>query len=312
MISASKSVVVGTLLGFCLSWITGTLQKVQYGLNEKSCGLSVPEARIINGEVTSKLHVPWVVIVLRILDNFHVRSCGGSIITRNIILTAAHCVLTEEKGRSVRQLVVYYNSSDFYSGPCIDVKEGLIHNKYINVFQGYDIALLKLSSALPRFDRFVRSVCLPKRGAPTKAGPMLLPGYGTTSIENTLTDRLRFYTAQVFSDVDCDKGLHQEGQHTLNSDLVICSHSHFGMTWNGDSGSPVTAIMRNGKSTQYGIHSIGAENMDLPVPAMHTRVATFVRWIRKSLKHVDEWPMVVTEGPGNDEPLCNQLETAAV
>lgn len=311
MTSAPKSVVTILLASF-LSWITGSFQKEQYTLNAKSCGLSVPAARIINGKVTSKLHVPWMVLVLRILDNYDVRSCGGSIITRNVILTAAHCVLSEEKGRPVKQLVVYYNTSDFYSGPCIEVKQGVIHNKYIDAFQGYDIALLKLSRPLPMFDRFVGAVCLPRSGAPTKAGPMLLPGYGATNLENASTDRLRFYTAQVLSDVDCENGLHLQGRRTLTSRLVICSRSRFQMTWNGDSGSPVTTVMPNGKSTQYGIHSIGGKNMDLPVPTMHTRVATFVRWIRKSLTRVDEWPMVVTESPGNDEPLCDPLDTAAV
>lgn len=299
---------------FVLVWIIGILQgniqrssqDERYSVNTKSCGLSVPEHRIIHGKVTSRSRAPWIVLVLRTLDDSNVYCCGGSIITRNVVLTAAHCTQSENKGQLVRDLVVYYNTSDFYSGPCIEVKQGMVHSQYVDAFQGYDIALLKLSRPLPKLDRFVLPVCLPKNGAPTKAGPMVLAGYGTIDTENTFTDRLRYYTPEVLSEDDCDRGLQLEGHQTLNSELVICSRSKFEMTWNGDSGSPVTALMPNGRWTQYGIHSIGGQNTDLPAPTIHTRVATFIPWIMESLRHTHSWPIIVTEGPGN-EPLCSTM-----
>ncbi|KAL1417974.1 hypothetical protein MTO96_005961 [Rhipicephalus appendiculatus] len=297
-----------------LVWIIGILQgnirsssqEERYSVNTESCGLSVPEGRIIHGKVTSKSHAPWIVLVLRMVGHAEAYCCGGSIITRNVVLTAAHCA-QRKGGQLVRELAVYYNTSDFYSGPCMNVKEGMIHSQFVDAFHGYDIALLKLSRPLPRFDRFVRPVCLPKRGAPTKAGPMFLAGYGTTDTENTFTDMLRYYTPEVLSDEDCDQGLQLQKLNTLSSGLVICSRSKFELTWNGDSGSPVTAVMPNGRSTQYGIHSIGGPNTDLPVPTIHTRVATFVPWIKESLRHIHDWPIIVTEGPGNEAPLCRTM-----
>ena len=56
---------------------------------------SIPKMRIINGTETVKNEFPWQVGLI-VHDELGVRIkypvCGGSIISSNTILTAAHCI----------------------------------------------------------------------------------------------------------------------------------------------------------------------------------------------------------------------------
>jgi secreted trypsin-like serine protease len=52
--------------------------------------------RIVNGEATEPDEFPWIVSLQALMRNNHgkkkwVHLCGGSLLTPNLILTAAHC-----------------------------------------------------------------------------------------------------------------------------------------------------------------------------------------------------------------------------
>lgn len=47
-----------------------------------------PDSRIIGGDVATIEDNPWQVS----LEAFGIHNCGGSIISPNIVLTAAHCI----------------------------------------------------------------------------------------------------------------------------------------------------------------------------------------------------------------------------
>ncbi|KAL1467851.1 hypothetical protein MTO96_041869, partial [Rhipicephalus appendiculatus] len=57
------------------------------------CGRSAPVGRVYNGKPISRESIPWIVHVLaskRVGGSGN--GCAGSIITSNVVLTAAHCV----------------------------------------------------------------------------------------------------------------------------------------------------------------------------------------------------------------------------
>ncbi|KAL1469815.1 hypothetical protein MTO96_024797 [Rhipicephalus appendiculatus] len=158
----------------------------------KSIVVPTVEAKAFVGEVDAALHhaadeffsreadrltegLRKVHVVGARLENRRI-FCGGSIITRDTILTAAHCVVS--KKFRIRPVTVYYNTTIVRRGPCIRVKSVVVHENYTNPFLGYDIALLKLAKPIPQFDRFVGPVCLPEQGEKTRKGPMLVAGYG--------------------------------------------------------------------------------------------------------------------------------------
>ncbi|KAL1469814.1 hypothetical protein MTO96_024796 [Rhipicephalus appendiculatus] len=261
-------------------------QASSYGINRPGCGRSEVLGRVINGSVASKLHVPWVV---HVVGTKHKRAqfCGGSIITRDAILTAAHCVVS--KKFIFKPIMVYYNTTIVRSGPRIRVQSVVVHENFKNVFWGYDIALLKLAKPIPRFDRFVRPVCLPQRREKTRKGPMLLAGYGRP-LYKKVGKRLLYYVTQAQSDAACTRNLGFEWGmfRMMKKHLLICTKHPRAMMYKGDSGSPVTAYSLRGRSTQYGIASFVRSNNAGYAPTVSTRVSMFIDWI--------EWALQMTHG----------------
>jgi secreted trypsin-like serine protease len=68
-----------------------------------SCGLSNAGSRIIGGSTTSQNQYPWLVGLLNGTSN--TPFCGGSILTNNIILTAAHCCKAMDLSRFTFRVV---------------------------------------------------------------------------------------------------------------------------------------------------------------------------------------------------------------
>ena len=51
--------------------------------------------RIIGGNLAANNSYPWMVALLRSVESTYRFTCGGSIISSNWVLTAAHCVYSE-------------------------------------------------------------------------------------------------------------------------------------------------------------------------------------------------------------------------
>ena len=73
--------------------------------------------------------------------------CGGSIISEDVILTAAHCV---GNAKNVAEIVVQMGHSNAEEGAFFKVKSVLIHPDYnpFNTSQLNDIALLRVNESL--------------------------------------------------------------------------------------------------------------------------------------------------------------------
>ena len=132
---------------------------------------------IIGGEYVTNPHkYPWMVNIESFSDVKPSSSCGGAIISENMILTAAHCV---EHGwfefMYFRKLygeyvdvaaVVRIGHSSLNHALTVKVKSKLIHPNYFaspgtrNENQTYDIALLELSEDL-KFNKEIQPIALP-------------------------------------------------------------------------------------------------------------------------------------------------------
>ena len=138
---------------------------------------------IFGGEyVTNSHEYPWMVNIqsleletIRSSENFpksvkivKVKSCGGAIISENIILTAAHCVddgwakysRNSEFKKTV--ILVRIGNPSLNQSIKVRVESLLIHPKYSNnsILPDRDIALLKLSQDL-KFNEEIQPIALP-------------------------------------------------------------------------------------------------------------------------------------------------------
>ena len=70
------------------------LSKIQL-LDHETCGQVAPEARVLGGSETSIFEFPWMALIAygtKCPDSQSMFLCGATVINKNYLLTAAHCV----------------------------------------------------------------------------------------------------------------------------------------------------------------------------------------------------------------------------
>jgi trypsin len=106
---------------------------------------------VANGDNADISKVPYQVSLMR--DNSFI--CGGSIISKNYILTAAHCV--SEDGTYKARVGSSYSDKE---GTVLKVAKVTIHPEYEKPPYNNDFALLRLKTPIKEFDDKIQSIAL--------------------------------------------------------------------------------------------------------------------------------------------------------
>ena len=131
-------------------------------------GISIVEA-IIGGESVLNPHeFPWMVGV-----RTKSGKCGGSIITKNLVMTAAHCIFNSKKELN-QEISILMGHSDISSALIKkeSIESVLVHPQNDNKQYYNDVALLRLTKDL-EFNNSVQPIALPNNGI---TGDLLLLG----------------------------------------------------------------------------------------------------------------------------------------
>jgi len=243
------------------------------GEHNKHTDDDVRRSLIVDGEATQPHEYPWQVAIEPI-------GCGGSIISREYILTAAHCV----DGASFFDVMAGAHNVRASSEPHrveITSYNGWTHPQWNTQDLSSDLALIELPSPM-EFNDYISPSCMPMAGDTADETELVtVTGWGKPSDSaGGISPVLRCVDdLPIISNKDCND------VYGIVGSGVVCIDTTGGKSsCNGDSGGPL--IMKAGMTkagqlwNQVGIVSFGSSaGCEVGLPAGFTRVEYFLDWI---------------------------------
>uniref|UniRef100_A0AB38ZES6 Venom S1 protease 46 n=1 Tax=Oncocephalus sp. TaxID=2944721 RepID=A0AB38ZES6_9HEMI len=248
-------------------------------------------ARIIGGQQAGVNEFPFMALLISENSKSKI-FCGGSIISKNHILSAAHCT------HGYTKIVVRVGEHDIRTTKetkatqIIDVKKVIDHPNYKENTVENDITILVLKESI-KFNNLVGPVCMPSSTSKSKNQQHLknyylkIIGWGLTndfSQGGRPSPVLKKATVKVIDMKICnilfsvsDKS-HKSQICTYNNDKSSCG---------GDSGGPLfrvdylTNMYVKEALTSYGYNCIGTD------PSVNTKVSNYIDWIEQVIKDND-------------------------
>jgi len=245
------------------------------------------DGRIIGGEEVSITEFPWQVSIVNANGHF----CGGSIINRWTVVTAAHCIIKRDNPDYERFIRVRVGSTQRTAGGSLkEVKKAITHPQYGSpTLYDNDIALLILTWPL-FYSKYVQPINLP---APQDELPVnetvVVSGWGLVDYyDYDLPDNLNAASVQIIARNVCAVAYKEfEEDDVLITNNMICAGilKLGGIdACQGDSGGPL-ALIDDDFPILYGIVSWG-KGCALPdYPGVYTRVSSYIEWITDNAKH---------------------------
>merc|ERR1712142_57398 len=268
-----------------LSWAIKEVKKngasTKKGTNidlKATCGIEGPAAaeRIVGGFEAEPNQWPWQVALF--VDNAWF--CGGSLISENYVLTAAHCV----DGASYYDIMAGAHNVREPSEPNrveITSFNGWYHPQWDPNTLSNDIALIELPSPIT-FNDYIKPSCLPSVGDTADPNELVTcTGWGKPSDSaGGISPVLRMVEDRpIITNSECN------AIYGIVGDGVVCIDTTGGKgTCNGDSGGPLNMkhSMKGAgdKWKQVGVVSFGASaGCEVGYPAGFTRTESYLDWV---------------------------------
>jgi trypsin len=225
------------------------------------------DQQIVGGTVASTADHEYVVYVA---NRSGFQFCGGTLVARNKVVTAAHC--TTGKEPADMRVVAGRDDKESRDGTVAKVTKIWRHPDFKGVQSGADVAVLTLGTRLG-----YRPADLPRDETLYQAGtPSTILGWGRTREGGDTSRYLLAATVPVVSDADCARSY----QHFSAESMVCAGYPEGGVdACQGDSGGPMVV-----GTTLVGIASWGDGCARANKPGVYTRVSRYVGLISAQLQ----------------------------
>lgn len=232
---------------------------------------------VVGGSDISVNDVPWQ--VLFIIDDAIV--CGGSLVSPNQIVSAAHCFVDQPLGE-IQAWAGITNMSDRSNASELAIRSITNHPDFSAETYANDIAIVTLTKPVPA--RLGATTI----GLPSDQDAAVWPAAGTTATVSgwgevdpavlVASDALQAATVEVLaspSEPTCGA----YGALYLPSDQVCAGAAAGGVdACEGDSGGPLTVYV-NGEPLLAGIASTGFGCAQADYPGLYTRTTSYLDWL---------------------------------
>merc|ERR1711990_478732 len=260
-------------------------------INTCGCAPVSSTNRIVGGkEVNPKGKLPYQVMFYPCTPQGLCGLCGGTIVNKKFVVTAAHC--WDSRLTNLRVIVGEHSICDGINegGKVISVKKATMHPDYNKKTMDNDIAVLEISEELTFTDK-IRPACLPSSAtkdysgtASTISGWGGTIGYGPKDQQPKQPTQCGLKESMVkilgAKDEKCTRVLRtpSDPSGTAKSNIKMCAWAKDTDTCQGDSGGPLT-VPENGKYTLVGVVSYGW-GCASSTPGIYARVQGFLPWIK--------------------------------
>ncbi|XP_013100035.1 chymotrypsin-1 [Stomoxys calcitrans] len=224
------------------------------------------DVRVVGGSTAEEGLAPYQVS----LQGFWGHFCGGAIIDKDWVLTAAHCVAYKDAD----DILVMTGSQNLeVPGVFYYVDRVYAHCNYDNPGMHNDIALLHLNSSIIMNEK-TQSVALPTKPM-TEGDDVLLTGWGSEEAWGDSPDRLKKVLLKYVPHEKCKQDMDYDPSLDVGH---MCTFTKTGEgACHGDSGGP---LVSNG-------FLVGLVNWGYPCaigyPDVHASPLYYLDWIRKRM-----------------------------
>mmetsp|Transcript_5987 Transcript_5987/g.11530 ORF Transcript_5987/g.11530 Transcript_5987/m.11530 type:complete len:420 (-) Transcript_5987:287-1546(-) len=280
--------------------------------------------RIIGGRSAQPDSFPYVVSIQNTISGHY---CGGSLIGRDVVLTAAHCGEVPFDQVSIGQQDLSTNE-----GQEIPISSAIIHPNFNDDTNlNNDVMLIFLENPItPNSSHSNVNVQLVKlnsdESCPPSNSPVTVAGWGRTeaNVAWSFSNQLMTVDVNVISNGECEISEGTYGGAYANyvgqiTEGMLCAKGENKDTCNGDSGGPL--VYDNSAdglgSTEEDVVQVGLVSggigCALPdFPGVYTRISHYYEWIREEVCERSLYPPADFEcgggGDGEEEEIEARIE----
>ncbi|XP_006163485.1 ovochymase-2 [Tupaia chinensis] len=250
-------------------------------------------SRIVGGSQVEKGSYPWQVSLKQ--GQKHI--CGGTIISPQWVITAAHCVAKRNIAATLNITAGEHDLSQTEPGEQTFTTETLIIHPHFSTKKpmDYDIALLKIAGVF-QFGQFVGPICLPEPGERFEAGFICTAaGWGRLTEDGEFPQVLQEVNLPILTQEECVAAL-LTLKRPIRGNTFLCTGFPNGGkdACQGDSGGSLMCRNKKGSWTLAGVTSWGlgcgrgwrnnGKEDDQGSPGIFTDLSKVLPWIHKHIQ----------------------------
>jgi len=190
---------------------------------------ATPGSRIVGGDEAAEGQFPWMAAIYVTSSTGTTTFCGGSLISPQFVITAAHCVMN---GAS---FTVYLGSNSLSATDqnrvIISTTALYVNEDYEDGNYDFDIALVDLQTQVPLNDN-ITPISLRQLFFAGGIANVTVSGWGeSTEGSQSLSDNLKYVTVEPLTTYDCS--------NIYGLNFTICGATYNEGICVGDLGSPM-------------------------------------------------------------------------